>query len=256
MRDCPSQKQETHDTRTRKRDMVPDHARRKAHADQVVRKALVVWGNDTSESEEDDENHEDVSMMAIKDDESIFNSIFSLMANSDDEEDSNEVTFLDLKNDLDTLHVNKLRKLAALLIDSVVERTTKNLLLNEKISMHENENSTLIAQVSKMSIRIGILETCVTETSGEPGPSASGKRKLSIFEEELELKLKDSESKLTESLEINSQLRKDLSRIKEKLSQSLKWVDSSRMLSNLANQGFNGKKGLGCRPIDPPFQSP
>jgi len=93
MRDCPSQKQETHDTKPRKRDLVPDHAQRKAHADQLVRKAFAVWGNDSSESEEDVESHEDVSMMAIEDDESIFNSIFSLMANSDDEEDSDEVTF-------------------------------------------------------------------------------------------------------------------------------------------------------------------
>ncbi|KAH0748022.1 hypothetical protein KY290_027254 [Solanum tuberosum] len=36
MRDFPSQKQETHDTRPHKRGLVPDHARMKAHADQLV----------------------------------------------------------------------------------------------------------------------------------------------------------------------------------------------------------------------------
>ncbi|KAH0717495.1 hypothetical protein KY290_014097 [Solanum tuberosum] len=90
MRDCPSQKQETHDITPRKRDLVPDNARRKAHVDQLVRKAFAVRGDDSSESEEDAESHEDVSMMAIEDDESIFNSIFSLMAKSDDEEDPDE----------------------------------------------------------------------------------------------------------------------------------------------------------------------
>ncbi|KAH0720805.1 hypothetical protein KY290_005791 [Solanum tuberosum] len=90
MRDCPSQKQETHDTRPRKRNLVPNNARRKAHIDQLVRKALAVRGDDSSESEEDANSHEDVSMMAIEDDESVFNSIFSLMAKSDDEEDPDE----------------------------------------------------------------------------------------------------------------------------------------------------------------------
>ncbi|XP_015159183.1 uncharacterized protein [Solanum tuberosum] len=46
--------------------------------------------NESSELEEYTESHEDVSMMAIKDDENVFNSIFSLMAKSDDEEDLNE----------------------------------------------------------------------------------------------------------------------------------------------------------------------
>ncbi|XP_015169753.1 uncharacterized protein [Solanum tuberosum] len=135
MRDCLSQKQETHDARPRKRDLVLDNARRKTHADQLVRKAFVVWGDDSSESEEDAESHDDVSMMAIEDDESIFNSIFSLMVKFDDDEDPYKVTLFDLKDDLDTFPVEKLRKLAALLIDSVDERTTENLMLNEKLSL-------------------------------------------------------------------------------------------------------------------------
>ncbi|XP_049373989.1 uncharacterized protein LOC125839052 [Solanum verrucosum] len=159
MRDCPSQKQKTRDTRPRKRDLVPDHARRNAHADQLVRKAFVLWGNDSSESEEDVESDEYVSMMAIEDNESVFNSIFSLMAKSDDEDDSDEVTLFDLKDDLDVFPVEKLRKLVSLLIDSVDERTNENLMLNEKLSLCEDDNSALMSQVSEMSVRIGTLET-------------------------------------------------------------------------------------------------
>ncbi|KAH0664950.1 hypothetical protein KY285_026156 [Solanum tuberosum] len=91
MRDCPSQKQETHDTRPHKRDLVPDHAQMKAHVDQLVRKAFVIWGDDSSELEKDVESYEDVSMMAIENDENVFNSIFSLMAKFDDKEDQNEL---------------------------------------------------------------------------------------------------------------------------------------------------------------------
>jgi len=107
--------------------------------------------------------------------------------------------------------------------------------------------------MSELSIRIGILETDSLEPSEGPGTSVGGKRKLSILEEELEEKLKILESKLVASLETNSQLRKDLSRIKEELSHSLKWTDSSKILSNLSNQSFNEEKGLGCRPIEPPY---
>ncbi|KAH0689613.1 hypothetical protein KY289_016971 [Solanum tuberosum] len=49
MRDCPSQRQETHDFKPRKRDLVPDNVRRKAHANQLVRKAFAVWGDDSSQ---------------------------------------------------------------------------------------------------------------------------------------------------------------------------------------------------------------
>ncbi|XP_049406323.1 uncharacterized protein LOC125869989 [Solanum stenotomum] len=253
MRNCPSQKQETHDTRPRKRDLVPDRAQRKAYADQLVRKAFAVRGNDSSESEKDVESHEDVSMMAIEDDESIFNSIFSLMANSDNEEDSDEVTLFYLKDDLDNLPIKNLRKLVALLIDCVDERTTENLMLNKKLSLCEDKNSALMSQVAEISERIGTLETCNITPEKNLGNSVGGKRKLSIFEEELEEKLKNFKSKLVSSLKTNSQLRKDLSKVKEELSHSLKWTDSSKILSNLSNQIFNGKKGLGRRPIKPPY---
>ena len=70
-------------------------------------------------------------MMATEDDESIFNSIFTLLAKSDDEKDPNEVTVFEIKNGRDTLHVVNLGKLSTLLIDFVDERTTETIILNE-----------------------------------------------------------------------------------------------------------------------------
>ena len=78
-------------------------------------------------------------MMATEDDESIFNFIFSLIENYDDKEDTNEVNLFDIKDDLDTIPIKKLRKLVALVIDSVDERTTEDLTLNEKLILCENE---------------------------------------------------------------------------------------------------------------------
>ncbi|KAH0769724.1 hypothetical protein KY290_013705 [Solanum tuberosum] len=104
-----------------------------------------------------------------------------------------------------------------------------------------------------MSVRIGTIETCSLKPNEEPGTSKGGKRKLNNFEVELEEKLKTSKSKLADSLERNSQLVKDLGKIKKELNHSLKWTDSSKILSNLANQKFNNKKGLGCRQIEPSY---
>ncbi|XP_015167052.1 uncharacterized protein [Solanum tuberosum] len=253
MTDCPSQKQKTPDFRPRRRDQVLDHAKRKSHADQLVKKALDVWGNASSESEEEIDSPEDVMMMVVEDDETVYNSIFSLMEKSDDEEDLNEVTLFYLKDDLDTLSIKRLRKLVALLIDSVDKLTSGNYTMSDMLKLCEDENSALNSQISEMSVRIGILETDSLEPKEESGTSEGGKRKLNNFEVELEEKLKTSECKLVAALEKNSQLVKDLCKIKEELNQSLKWTDSSKILSNLANQKFNSRKGLGCRQIEPPY---
>ncbi|KAK4713321.1 hypothetical protein R3W88_019228 [Solanum pinnatisectum] len=69
-----------------------------------------------------------------------------------------------------------------------------------------------MSQVSEMSVKTGTLETSNIIPEEDPGTSVGGKRKLSIFEEELKEKLKISEAKLVASLETNSQLRKDMSR--------------------------------------------
>ena len=47
------------------------------------------------------------------------------MEKSDNQEDANEVTLFDIKDDLGNLFAKSLRKLSALLIDSVDERSMK-----------------------------------------------------------------------------------------------------------------------------------
>lgn len=191
--------------------------------------------------------------MVVEDDKSVYNSIFLLMAKFDDEKDSNEVTLSELKYDLDNLPAENLRKLAVLLIDYVDKRTTENLILNEKLSLCKDENVAILAHVSEMSARIGMFESSNVSLEEDSRTSKNDKRKLSVFEEELEDKLKIFETKLAASLETNSQPINDLSNIKEELIHSLKWTDSSRTLFELSQQSFNGKKGLGCGTIKPPL---
>ncbi|XP_015162449.1 uncharacterized protein [Solanum tuberosum] len=202
---------------------------------QVVKKAFAVWENASSDSEEE-EHHDDVFMMAVKDDENVLNSIFSLMAKSDDEDDNDEVTFFDLKGDIDTLSIKRLRKLVDVLIDSVDELTNENLILSENLNLCEDENSALISQMFEMNFRLSILETESHQLEEEPGTSKSRKRKLSSFELELEESLKISEFKLVAALERNSQLIRN-SIVKRGSSQC--WFMESGCLKHMTGETQN-----------------
>ncbi|XP_069152827.1 uncharacterized protein [Solanum lycopersicum] len=85
--------------------------------------ALAAWGDSSSDSEDPDEP-KDVSMVAVHEEETVFNEIFALMAHTTDEEEDNQVTLLDMKNDLDKYSLKKLRTLAKVMIDSVIELTS------------------------------------------------------------------------------------------------------------------------------------
>lgn len=52
-----------------------------------------------------------------------------------------------------------MRELVAVLINYVDECSIENLMLKEKLSLCENHNTSLLAQVSEMSARIRILES-------------------------------------------------------------------------------------------------
>ena len=66
----------------------------------VVKKALAAWDDSSSDSEDPDEPN-DVSMVAVHEEETIFNEMFALMAHTENEEEDDQVTLLDMKNKLD-----------------------------------------------------------------------------------------------------------------------------------------------------------
>ena len=73
-------------------------------------------------------------------------------------------------------------------------------MLNEKLSLFENANASLLTQISQKSSRIGILECNNKVDEEKPSTLENDKRKLCIYEEELEDKLKISASNLVASL--------------------------------------------------------
>ncbi|WP_353806008.1 C2HC-type zinc finger protein, partial [Acinetobacter baumannii] len=85
----------------KRRDLVVNKNDQKAASDYVVKKALAAWGDSSSNSENLDEPN-DVSMVVVHEEETIFNEMFAFMAHSEYKDDEDKVTILDMKHDLHT----------------------------------------------------------------------------------------------------------------------------------------------------------
>ncbi|XP_070022307.1 uncharacterized protein [Nicotiana sylvestris] len=87
--------------------------KRESSTDNVMRQALVALGDSSNESGEDDELGNN-SMMAVESESTEYDSIFTLMAQSNDA----EVNFLDVQRNLKYYSPKKLMSLANVLIDA------------------------------------------------------------------------------------------------------------------------------------------
>ncbi|XP_070040008.1 uncharacterized protein [Nicotiana tomentosiformis] len=100
--DCPLHKQDLYKHNAGKmvkRNPVPDRKfKRRDVIDNIVKQALAFWGDSSSESEGDDEQA-DTSMMVVESKAAKYDSIFALMAKSDEdkEDGDDEVNFRTFK---------------------------------------------------------------------------------------------------------------------------------------------------------------
>ncbi|XP_070023136.1 uncharacterized protein [Nicotiana sylvestris] len=101
MKDCPLLKQEFsknyHEKITKTNSIPFKDFKRKRSADNMMRQALAAWGGSSSESK-DELDTGDSSMMEVEGEEIGYDSTFTLMAQSDDDEDNGnkEVNFRDV----------------------------------------------------------------------------------------------------------------------------------------------------------------
>ena len=80
-------------------------------------------------------SHRDVSMVAVHEEETVFNEMFALMAHTENEEEDNQVTLLDMKIDLDKYSLKKLRTLAKVMLDSVIDLTSERDAMNAELEI-------------------------------------------------------------------------------------------------------------------------
>ncbi|XP_055816036.1 uncharacterized protein LOC129885688 [Solanum dulcamara] len=164
IRDCPMHKVEykeyVRNRAEKRRDLIPDKKGRKAETDYVVKKAFAVWGNSSSDSEEST-HLEDASMVAVKDDEEVFDSLFAFMAQLDDEEadddDETKVTLANLRQNLHIYSAKKLRSLAAVVIDSVTELINEKDMMNNTIDIFQDEKLVLVSRITDLEEQIMVL---------------------------------------------------------------------------------------------------
>ena len=109
-----------------------------------MKQALAAWGDSSSESGEDDEQG-DSSMMAVESEAAEYDSIFALMAKSDDDEE--EVNFLDIQSNLKSYSQKKLISLANILIDAYHSLINDKNTLTVELGDMEHERDDLVVVV-------------------------------------------------------------------------------------------------------------
>ncbi|XP_060190792.1 uncharacterized protein LOC132620098 [Lycium barbarum] len=181
---------------------------RKYIAYNLVKQALVAWGDSSNESEDRDDLG-DTSMLAIDNEPSEYESIFALMARSnvDDDNEKDEVNIFYVQKNLKK--INALEQVRDDLVVTVVD-------LKEQVEEVTRENSLLQSQMKKWM-----------------NTPSKGKQVASETHLELENKLKKTKISLTAELKRNRQLQMDLKRVKIDLDKSLHWTRSSDVVADM-----------------------
>ncbi|KAH0717127.1 hypothetical protein KY285_013158 [Solanum tuberosum] len=153
--------------------------------------------------------------------------------------------------------VKKLRCIAAVLIDSIIESTTEKVMINNSVDILHEEKVALVHQMSVVEEQLIVLEAENLELREKlkmlSKKCGRGNGEASSLQIDLEISLNTAETKLLVALEKNNQLERDLVRVKEELNKSLKWTTSSKLLAKLTNQGQNDRKGLGISRKSPSY---
>ncbi|XP_070005858.1 MAR-binding filament-like protein 1 [Nicotiana sylvestris] len=144
-----------------KRNLVPDKRfNRKSVPDNIVKQALAAWGDSSSESERE-LNAENSSMMAVETEAMKYDSLFVLMAQSDDdneEDEDDEVNFRDVQRNLKSYYSKKLRSLSNVLIDAYYSLVNDKEILTIELGEAEQYRDDLVVCVVDLNETIANLE--------------------------------------------------------------------------------------------------
>ncbi|XP_070020719.1 uncharacterized protein [Nicotiana sylvestris] len=269
----------TNTKKATKRNQVHDRKfKRRDVADNMVKQALVDWENSSSESEGE-------NMMVADNGSSEYESIFALMAKSDDDEDNeeDEVSFLDVQRNLKTYSKKKLMPLENVFIDAYHSLINEKNSLVEEIGGIEQERDYMVASIINLEETIESLKkekevltksnanieherddllvvvVNLKETIGElkmksrPENSQKGKEVASETHIKLESELNSVKSSLCAELDKNKQLQEELGRVKSDLEKSLKWTWSSDAITALYTNNGRNRQGIGFQREKTPY---
>ncbi|XP_070017888.1 uncharacterized protein [Nicotiana sylvestris] len=294
IKDCPLLKQEQYKQnpdKAAKRNPIPDKRfSRKSAVDNVVKQALVAWGESSSESE-GEPDAENSFMMAVETETTKYDSLFGLMAQSDDdEEDENdEVNFRDVQRNLKSYSSKKLSPLANVLIDAYyslisdkeiltmelgddeqsrddlvicvvdLNETIANLekekeALNEKLNSVENERDDLIVVVVDLKETIEGLRNEKHTLEEKIAAAEQEMDDFLVIITDLEETIEGLKSELRPaSIEKGKELQAELKKVKTDLEKSLKWTWSSDAVAAMYFNNSGNKQGIGFQKEKTPY---
>nr|XP_016435111.1 PREDICTED: uncharacterized protein LOC107761400 [Nicotiana tabacum] len=230
----------TNTKKATKKNQVPDRKfKKRDDANNMLKQALVDWGNSSNESEGE-------NMMVDDNRSSEYELIFALMAKSNDNEDKeeDEVSFLDVQRNLKTYSKKKLMSLANVLIDAYHNLINEKNSLVEEIGGIEQEKDYMGVSIVDLEETIEsikkekevltksnanieherddllVVVVNLKETIGElkmksrPENSQKGKAVASEAHIKLESELNSVKSSLCAELERNKQVQEELGRVK------------------------------------------
>ncbi|XP_070031897.1 kinetochore protein SLK19-like [Nicotiana tomentosiformis] len=241
-------------------------------------------GDSSSESGEDDAQ-DDTSMMAVESEAADYDSIFALMAKSDDDEDNDddEVNFLDVQRNLKPYSQKKLISLENILIDAYhnlindknaltielgeIENESDDLVivvadLKETIEDLMKEKSVLIKKVEDVEnerddLLVVVMDLKETIEELKRGNSSMTVQKSWEVASEAHIKLENElkyvKSSLCAELERNRQLQEDICRVKNDLEKSLKWTWSSDIIVAMYTSNGGNMQGVGFQKEKTPY---
>ncbi|XP_070020839.1 protein GRIP-like [Nicotiana sylvestris] len=123
------------------------------------KQALAAWGDSSSESERE-LDAENSSMMAVETEATKYDSLFVLMAQSDDDEEDedDEVNFRDVQRNLKSNSSKKLRSLANILIDAYYSLVNDKETLTIELGEIEQSRDDLVVCVVDLNVTVTNLE--------------------------------------------------------------------------------------------------
>ncbi|XP_019263281.1 PREDICTED: uncharacterized protein LOC109241028 [Nicotiana attenuata] len=204
----------------------------------------------------------DSSMMAVESEAAEYDSIFALMAKSDDDEDV--VNFLDVQRNLKSYSPKKLMSLANVLIEAYHSLINDKNALTMELGAAEHEGDDLVVIVVDLKETIESMKKekdVLTEKLQTYNMREmiywheiiqKGKEVANEAHLRLEDELKSVKSSMCAELEKNKQLQEDLGRVKSDLEKSLKWTWSSDSITAMYMNNGGNRQGIG-KPIRPDF---
>ncbi|XP_070014925.1 uncharacterized protein [Nicotiana sylvestris] len=139
-------------------ELIEKRFNRKSAADNIVKQDLAAWGDFSSESKRESDA-EKSSMMAMETEAAKYDSLFALMAQSnDDEDEDDEVNFRDFQINLKSYSSKKLRSLSNVLIYAYYSLVNDKEILTIELREAEQSRDDLLVCVVDLNETIANLE--------------------------------------------------------------------------------------------------